>query len=140
MPRAMKKARTRRPMSPDYYQIALQSMLDNVTGKSAYFWIKTFSKRGYASVRIYVLLQRDNVIAAAVEAITEGLMRELEVFVEDCAVIVTYCEAAFWSMIRNITVVAVNDDDGDDDDGAPRSPQNGSTQNHHYTIRKYHRE
>jgi hypothetical protein len=119
MPRAMKKARTRRPMSPDYYQIALQSMLDNITGKSAYFWIKTFSKRGYASVRIYVLLGRGNVIAAAVEAITEGLMRELEVFVEDCAVIVTYCEAAFWSMIRNITDVAVNDDDGDNDDGAP---------------------
>ena len=119
MLRAMKKARTRRPMSPDYYQIALQSMLDNVTGKSAYFWIKTFSKRGYASVRIYVLLQRDNVIAAAVETITEGLMRELEVFVEDCAVIVTYCEAAFWSMIRNITAVVVNDDDGDNDDGAP---------------------
>jgi len=116
MRRAMKKARTRRPMSPDYYQIALQSMLDNITGKSAYFWIKTFSKRGYASVRIYVLLRRGNVTAAAVEA---SLMRELEVFVEDCAVIVTYCEAAFWSMIRNITVVVVHDDDGDNDDGAP---------------------
>lgn len=70
-------------------------------------------------MRIYVLLRRGNDIAAAAEANTEGLMRELEVFVEDCAVIVTYCEAAFWSMIRNITVVADNDDDGDNDDGAP---------------------
>ena len=104
--RSHKVARTRRAMSPDYYQIALQSLLANVTGLSAYHWRKTFSKRGYATVRIVVMMGRGVDNAAAAAATVDDLTRELEVFVQDFAIMVTYSEAAFWSMVQLPTLAS----------------------------------
>jgi hypothetical protein len=104
--RSRKVGRTRRAMSPDYYQIALQSLLANVRGVCAYHWSKTFGKCGYSAVRIVVRLHRGVDNAAAAEATVDSLMRELEVFVQDFAIMVTYSEAAFWSMVQLPTLAS----------------------------------
>lgn len=100
--RARKQARQRRAMSPDQYQIALQWTLTSMRGISAYHWCKTYSKFGYPSVRVVVLLGRGFDNAAAAKEAVDYLIHELDDKTEALSIVVTHCDAAFWKCVHVI--------------------------------------
>jgi hypothetical protein len=95
--RARKHARKRRAMSPDYLQVALQTALKKVSGMCSYHWRKKFCQRGYPSVYIVIQLGHLYDNAAAAEEALDALTQELEDIVSNLTMIVTYCDAAFWT-------------------------------------------
>ncbi len=101
--RAYKVARQRRPMSPDQYQSALKAALDAVPGLRGYHWRKTFCQRGHASVSIIVLLGYGFETAAAAEAATQLLLRELEDMFSNMSVVVTHSRRSFFNMRAEIS-------------------------------------
>jgi hypothetical protein len=103
--RVQKKVRQRRAMSPDQYQIALQSILTSLRGKSAYHWRKTYSRFGYPSVRVVILLGCGFDNAAAARAAVDYLNHELDDMVEHLSIVVTYCDATFWQFVHVLSHV-----------------------------------
>lgn len=133
--RAHKKARSRRPMSPDQYQIALLSTISTIKGLCGYHWCKSFCKRGYPSVRIVILLG-DLCGAAEAQATVDFLFRELDDMMVALHVVVTFSVRAFRAMCSQSTLssdasrsVSHNNDDddpdGDDDDDAVDNVDDG---------------
>ena len=96
--RAYKVARQRREMSPDQYQIALQTALQAIPGICGYYWRKSFCTRGDPSVRIIVMLGYGMETAAAAEAAVEILHRELDDMFANMSVVVTVSSTVFWTL------------------------------------------
>jgi hypothetical protein len=98
--RAEKRARQRRSMSPDQYQTALQTTLEQVPGKTAYHWHKTFDNHGHPSVRIIINLGYGFNTAAATETAMQILQQGLEDMMVTMNIIVTHSKSAFRLMCK----------------------------------------
>jgi len=100
---APKKLRQRRPMSPDQYQMAYQSILSGRIMKNiaAYQWRKRYSQFGDPSVQITVLLSREFAYAAAASAAVDYLYQELHAMMENISIVVTYSKRAFWKCVSD---------------------------------------
>ena len=99
--RAKKKLRQRRPMSPDQYQIVMQSVLRAKVGVvSAYHYRKSYSPRGDPSVYIVVLLGHGYQNGAAASAVVEYIYQELHEMMATLSIVVTFSEESFWQCVR----------------------------------------
>jgi hypothetical protein len=101
MMRAKKKVRQRRPMSPDQYQIVMQSVLRSMEGVApAYHYHKSYSSRGDPSVYIVVLLGHGYQNTAAASAAVEYLYQELHEMMATLSIVVTFSDDTFWQCVR----------------------------------------
>jgi hypothetical protein len=104
--RARKTARTRRPMSPDQYQIALQSTIEQIHGVCGYFWSKRYCPRGEPSVRIVIQLGY-MCNAADAQAAVDFIFQELDEMMATLHVVVTLSVSHFMLMCAQPVLTAI---------------------------------
>ena len=89
------QARQRWAMSPDLYQVALQTTLSSMLGVCGWHYHKIFPTRNFASVRIVILLGCGFDNEAAARDAVDYLLQELEDVIEIVSIVVTYSDYAF---------------------------------------------